>query len=120
MKIPLQIIFRNLSHSDVVETKIRKKVDKLSSFYEGITNCRVIVESSNRQGNDRQIRINLTVPGEELIVKRCLYTHTEPKTINMIFRDAFDAARRQLQEHIHRRRGEVKRSAEFRPEGLFS
>ena len=32
MKIPLQITFRGIPHSDAVEAKIREKADKLEKF----------------------------------------------------------------------------------------
>ena len=77
MQIPLQITFHGIDHSDAVEERIREKVAKLEQFFDRITSCRVAVErthknSSNlhQKGEDFQVRIDMVVPGSELVVKR--------------------------------------------------
>lgn len=106
MKIPLQITVRNVSLSDVVETDIRQKAADLDSFYDRIMGCRVFVEAPHRhhhQGILYNVRIDLTVPGKEIVIKR------EPhEDVYVAVRDAFDAARRQLEDFARRQRGDVK------------
>jgi cold shock CspA family protein/ribosome-associated translation inhibitor RaiA len=106
MKLPLQITVRNLSLSEVVEEDIREKAAKLDVFYDQIMGCRVIVEAPHRhshQGIFYNVRIDLTLPGAELVVKR------EPnEDIYVAVRDAFDVARRQLEDFVRQQRGDVK------------
>jgi ribosome-associated translation inhibitor RaiA len=68
--------------------------------------CQVFVESPHKhhhKGSLFNVRIRLTVPGSELVVKR------EPHVdLYVAIRDACNAARRQLQEYVHRQRGDVK------------
>lgn len=106
MQLPLQITARNMSLSEAAEQAIREKAAKLDQFHDKITSCRVVVECPHRhkhQGILYNVRIDLTVPGAELVVKR------EPhEDLYVTIRDAFDAARRQLKEHTRRQRGDVK------------
>ncbi len=85
---------------------IRQKVRKLEQFSDHIIGCRVMVEAPHRhkhQGSLYNVRIDLTVPGGELVVKR------EPhEDVYVAIRDAFDAAKRRLLSFARKRRGEVK------------
>ena len=73
MKIPLQITFRNMPPSQAIEKNIREKAAKLESLYGRIMGCRVTVEAPHRRhhkGKAFRVRIDLTVPGGELLVNR--------------------------------------------------
>ena len=110
MKITPQITLKNVPHSDAVEAKIREKMAKLEKFNGRIMGCRVAVEESQRrqhQGKLFSVHIDVTVPGRELVVNR-----VEHEDCYIAIRDAFDAARRQLEEHGRKRRGDVKTHAE--------
>ncbi|CCQ75532.1 Ribosomal subunit interface protein (cold-shock protein) [Magnetospira sp. QH-2] len=111
MQIPLQITFRGLQHSDAVEEKIREKVAKLEQFHDGITACRVLVESPHKhhsQGRLYHVRLDISVPGKEIIVKRDANDKQEHEDIFIAVRDAFEAARRQIKEYHQRQRHKVK------------
>jgi cold shock CspA family protein len=111
MEQPLQITFRNDLHSDALEADIREKAAKLDQFYEKVMACRVMVEaphSHHHKGNLYHIRIDLTVPGGELVVKRGPKEHHAHEDPYVAVRDAFDAARRQLQDYARKQRGKVK------------
>lgn len=114
MQLPLQIAFHNMEHSDAVEAAVREKAAKLDEFCDRIMGCRVVVEAPHRhhrRGNQYQVRIDLTVPGEEIVVNREPAEHTEYRDLGVALRDAFDAARRQLEDYVRRRRGAVKAHA---------
>ena len=73
MKITPQITLKNVPHSEAVEAKIREKIGKLDQFSDRIMGCRVTVEESQRkqhQGKVFSVRIDITVPGKELVVNR--------------------------------------------------
>jgi ribosomal subunit interface protein len=106
MKIPLQITFRNMPHSDAIEAKINEKAAKLDRYYDRIMSCRIVVEESQRrqhQGKLFSVHIDITVPGKELAV-----TREENEDPYVAVRDAFDTAVRRIEEHARRMRGEVK------------
>jgi ribosomal subunit interface protein len=106
MQVPLQITLRNLPHSDALEARIRKKAEKLEAFCQQIVSCNVTVESGHRhhrQGREFAVRIDIRVPGHEMVVTR---DHDED--VYVALRDAFDVAMRQLDEQSRIVRGEVK------------
>jgi ribosomal subunit interface protein len=111
MQLPLQISFRHMEHSDSIEAIIREKANKLDRFADHIMSCRVVVEPAGKQhehGNLYQVRIDITVPDQEIAATREPSQHIEYKNISTAVRDAFDAAKRQLEEYQSKRRGFVK------------
>jgi len=73
--------------------------------------CRVVVEPAGKHhqhGNLYEVRIDLTVPGEEIVVTREPSQHIEYRDIQVALRDAFDSARRQLEDYVRRQRRVVK------------
>ena len=108
MQTDLQISFHNVDHSDAVDASIRTEADKLDKVYDRITACRVAVEAPHRhqhKGKLYRVRVDLVVPGAELIAARNPSAHGAHTDIHIAVRDAFRAARRQLQDHTRRRRG---------------
>lgn len=114
MNLPVQVTFHKVDHSDALEAVIREKAAELDQFFDRITSCRVVVNAPHkrhRQGNLIEIRIDVTVPGHELVIGRDpgdRYAHEDPY---VAVRDAFDAMRRQLEDHARRVRGDVKERA---------
>ncbi|NVM21077.1 MAG: ribosome-associated translation inhibitor RaiA [Desulfobacterales bacterium] len=110
MKIPLQITARHFDLTERLEDVIREKAKKLDRYYDQIMRCRILVEAPHRhhhKGVLYNVRIDITVAGGELVVKR------EPhEDLYVAIRDAFDAARRRLQDHARRQRGDVKHHEE--------
>ncbi len=73
MQLPLQITFRNLDRSEAIEAKVRERAEKLDQFYDQIMGCRVAVEAlhkHHRHGNHYHVRVDVTVPGSELVSSR--------------------------------------------------
>jgi cold shock CspA family protein len=140
MKAQMQVTFRNMKPSKVVEDWILAEAAKLEGLYGSLMGCRVVVESPHRhhkKGSLYHIRIDLTVPGGEIVVKR------EPsltararhlgvgavkkqgevriphKHLQQAINDAFKAAGRRLQDYARRQRGDIKRPTAL-PEGRVS
>jgi ribosomal subunit interface protein len=116
MQIPLQITIRDIEQSEALETNIREKAQKLDEFFKHIMSCRVVVEMPHKhhnQGKQFNVRIDIGVPGNEIVVNR---DHSED--VYIALRDAFSAAKRQLEDYARKIRGDVKthepkRSAEI-------
>ena len=73
MKIPLQITFRDMAPSAAIESNVREKAAKLDELYADIMSCRVIIEAPHHhhhKGKAYSVRIDLTVPGAELVINR--------------------------------------------------
>ncbi|HMC13543.1 MAG TPA: ribosome-associated translation inhibitor RaiA [Gallionellaceae bacterium] len=106
MQMPLQITIRDVDHSEALETHIRDKAKKLDEFFDHIMSCRVVVEVPHKhhhQGKQFKVRIDISVPGSEIVVNR---DHDED--VYVALRDAFDAAKRQLEDYARKLRGGIK------------
>ena len=102
MNLPLQITFRNMAPSEAVERRIWKHIEGLGKFSDRIMGCRVVVEArhhKHHQGNLFHIRIDMTVPGDEIVVSREPALHHTHEDVYVAFRDAFDAVRRRLEDY---------------------
>lgn len=143
MNITPTITFRGIRRSTALETEVLTRLAKLERYYPGIMGCRVLVELAQRHhehGNRYHVRIALTVPGEELVVAheaslraatrdvhakritRLGEPDPEKKRGRVAIHEAFDAARRQLQDYARRQRGAIKvpaRQARGRISQLF-
>lgn len=111
MQQPIQISFRNVDSSEAVEANIRSKIDWLETFFDRIQSCRVVIEVPHRhhhQGRIFQVRLDLTVPGAEFVINREAGLNGAHEDVYVAIRDAFDAARRRLEDHARRQRGETK------------
>jgi cold shock CspA family protein/ribosome-associated translation inhibitor RaiA len=120
MQLPLQVSFRHMEHSAEIETLVREKAARLDSFSGHIMSCRVVVEPAGKHhehGNLYEVRLDITVPGEEIAVTREASGHTEYRDIHVAIRDAFDSAARKLEDYVRRTRGLVK-SLENKPHAL--
>jgi ribosomal subunit interface protein len=103
MQIPLQITIRNMTHSEAL---VREKVQKLETFYPELMGCRVVVEEEQRrrqQGKLFNVRLHVTMPGGEVAVNR-----DRDEDVYVALRDAFDTAKRQLEDFARKQRGQVK------------
>jgi ribosomal subunit interface protein len=111
MKIQPQVSFHDIAPSDAMRAAVAARVAELEQFCADITHCRVAIESPHRhhrKGRHFRVRIDLTVPDEQIVVGRNPSEHGAHEDVYVAIRDAFDAARRQLQDFVRRRRGQVK------------
>lgn len=107
MQIPLQISFEGIGHSKPIEARIREEAEKLEQFYDRITAARVVVgrpQHRHEKGDTYQVRIHLTIPGTpDIVVSRDPGVDGAHEDAYVTIRDAFKAARRQLQDVVRER-----------------
>lgn len=116
MTMPVHVTFRDLATNDTLDALIRERADSLQTSYGRIQNCRVLVEvphRHHRSGNRYQVRIELAVPGDTLVVSHHPSLDTTIKHAGgspskagerdsdarhaaIVIREAFDIARRRL------------------------
>ena len=132
MQLTPTITFRGIERTTALETEILTRVRKLETYYQQIMGCRVLVELVERHheaGNRYHVRIDLAVRGEEIVVAHEAGLHRtaqdldverltklaevdpERKHARVAIREAFDIARRRLQDYARRQRGAVKTAA---------
>ena len=109
MKFIFQITARDVPHSEALEAHVRQKAEKLQAFYPNLMGCRVVIEVPHKhktQGRAFNVCLDITVPGKELVVNR-----EADQDVYVALRDAFDAAKRQLEDYGRRQRGDIKTHA---------
>jgi ribosome-associated translation inhibitor RaiA len=114
MQIPVEIAFKGMPESDSLQAAARKHAAELEHFFDRITSCRVVVDASQgrqRKGNLYTARVDLTVPGAEIVASREHRLDHGHEDAYVAMRDAFAAARRQLEDYVRRMRGQVKTHA---------
>lgn len=119
MEIPLRITYRDIESSPAIESQIRTRVEQLGKFHQRITGCHVTVEAHHRhhrKGKLYHVAVHLVVPEGEIVVKRDPSEHHAHEDIHVAIRDAFDAARRQVEDHVRFQRGDLKQH-EIPPHG---
>jgi len=104
---PVEVVFHGIERSNAVEEHVRDEVAKLERLHPQVTRCRVTIglpHNRQQQGKRFDVHVELAVPGKELVVNRAL----GQEDMYAAIRDAFDVARRQLDDHARALRGEVK------------
>jgi cold shock CspA family protein/ribosome-associated translation inhibitor RaiA len=111
MALPPQVTLRGMGPSAALERAIARKLAWLQRFYPRITGCHVTLEAPHRhrrKGRLYHVRIDLTVPGDALVVARHPSLHAAHEDALVAIADAFDAVRRELMDYARRQRGQVK------------
>jgi ribosome-associated translation inhibitor RaiA len=108
MTIPLQVHLGEVADAPRVEAEIARGLARLERYSDEIQRCQVWVEAPHGhhlQGRLYEVRMRLAVPDEEIVV------HHQPADddVHALVHRAFDAARRQLQDYVRRRRRDVAR-----------
>lgn len=135
MNLPIQITYRNMEPHPGADEMIRGAATKLDHFFHHITSCRVMVEVPHRhhkRGRHFHVRIEIGVPGKELVVtrepsrkttrmrnKKWTRNHEVQgprKDFSFAVNDAFKEARRRVQDYTRCLRGDVKLHERVRPE----
>lgn len=131
MELPVQITYRELDPSDALSRLIHEEAAKLDRFFDRIVSCRVLVEREQRHlrgGSPFHVRIDVGVPGDELVIdtvrglkanppdeiaKRRKSTEVDAmyKDPALAVRDAFRRARRRIQDYARRLMGPHVRSS---------
>jgi cold shock CspA family protein len=127
--LPVQVTFRNVAPEEGLKADIEARARKLETYGGPINSCRVVVEAPARhraKGYPFHVRIDLAVPGREIVIRRTPTLHSgqqdigeergrkkaeprpELKHLKVAISEAFNAARRQLQDHARQRRADVK------------
>jgi cold shock CspA family protein/ribosome-associated translation inhibitor RaiA len=132
MQLTPTITFRGVERTTALDTDILTRLRKLDAHHRRIVDCRILVELVQRHhevGNRYHVRIDLTVPGGEIVVSheaglhasaqdveakeltKVAESHPERRHARVAIREAFDIARRRLQDYARRQRGAVKTAA---------
>jgi hypothetical protein len=111
MKLPVQVVIRDVPNAALVEADIRRLAGKLDRFAPDLMSCRVAVESAGnrrQQGQPIAVTIDLRLKGEEIFTGE----HHADADVSLAMHRAFEAVTRRLEDLIRIRRGHVKQHAQ--------
>ena len=111
MQTPTTVSFHNLPSSPALEAAAHGAAAALGLVFDRIVSCRVAIEAPHQhrhKGDVYRVRIEINVPGKHIVVGRAPGDHPEHTDAHLALRDAFDAARRQLQAYAEQSRGRAK------------
>lgn len=114
MPVPVHITAPNFTLPASAEKLIRKRCRRLERIHPRMVGLTVVIEGPgghHRRGGPFDVRIRIGVRGEDLIIDR-----QDDEDLLVAVAQAFDAARRRLEDHIRLQRRQVKRK-EPRPRG---
>lgn len=104
MQTLLQIAFEHIAHSDALEAAVRAEAQTLERFYDRITSARVVIarpQHRHHKGDTYCVRVHLSLPaGKHVDVTRDPAATGRHEDAHVTIRDAFDLARRQLQDQM--------------------
>jgi len=115
MQTQPQVSFDDLPVDESVRDAILDHVSDLERYWDRITGCHVVVAQPHRhhrEGRLFSVRVDVVVPGGEIVVNRDHHLDHAHEDALVAVRDAFDAARRRLEDHLRRLRGAEKRHGE--------
>lgn len=107
MPVSVKITSRDFKIPQWLDDEIREKAAKLERYYSDIIDCEIAIEAPvghHRKGGPYNVRIDMQVKGAELVV-----SNKPGEDLQAAVRAAFDAARRQLEDHSRQLQRQTKR-----------
>jgi cold shock CspA family protein/ribosome-associated translation inhibitor RaiA len=113
MPIPLEITFEGgLTSSEALRRRIGKEAEKLERFHARIVMCRIAVKGRShrrKHGDLFDVRLQISTPGgRDIVIDRNPPADHAHEDAFVAIRDAFNAARRRLQDRHRRQQGKTK------------
>lgn len=122
MQTQAQVSFDDIPIDEAVRDAALEHIEHLENVDDRITGCHVVIAQPHRhhrEGRLYSVRVDIRVPGGEIIVNRNHPLHQAHEDVFLAMRDSFAAARRRLEDHVRRLRG-VEKVHASRPEGHVS
>jgi len=117
----LEISYKNIGSSESLDRQVRERFAQLEKIHDRLTSCRVVIEKAPEEGKTFHVRVDMVAPGRKIVVRRDPGDNRAHSDAHVAIRDAFDAARRQLQDYARRMDGKVKTHADTdRAQGLVA
>ncbi|MFM9059707.1 MAG: cold shock domain-containing protein [Planctomycetaceae bacterium] len=108
MQTQPQVSFDDLPLDEAVRDAALDHVAQLERLTDRITGCHVVIAQPHRhhrEGRLYSVRVDLVVPGGEIVVNRDQHLDHAHEDVFVALRDAFNAARRRLEDHVRHLRG---------------
>lgn len=107
MTLPVQMTIRGAQHSSALEEAVQRRAQKLETFSQAITGCRVTFEISDTgggSGHSCDVLLMVALPGDCLVVRHRCRNQNEGDAYHCV-NQIFSLAERAVRKHERRRRG---------------
>lgn len=114
MQTQPQVSFDDLPVDERIRDAALDHIAQLERLSDRITGCHVVIAQPHRhhrEGRLYSVRVDLVVPGGEIVVNRDHHLDHAHEDVYVALRDSFLAARRRLEDHVRRLRGAEKTHA---------
>jgi ribosome-associated translation inhibitor RaiA len=100
------VLFHGTPRSEAFEVAAKNWVERLGNVFDRIQHCNVRIDRPHQHDHTSQfqIRLEIGIPGEEIVVSH----HGADADPYVALAEAFTTARRRLIDHVQIRRGQVK------------
>ncbi len=115
--VPVEITHRNTELSARDEADIRRRAKRLEKFCPYLQATRVTIDTPHRSlrtGSHHRVVIEMSVPGNDLVVSHEPGDVEAHADLSVAVRDAFQAARRELDDYTRIRRSRSRQTAKAR------
>jgi ribosome-associated translation inhibitor RaiA len=107
MAIGTTVAFQGMAPSAALRDEIVRHAERLTRFASRLQSCHVTVtrdEGRHRKGNHYLVRVRLTMPGRVFEAGDTAPADRRQEDPYLAAHDAFDALRRQLEDHLRTQR----------------
>lgn len=111
MNIPTTVTFQGMDASDALRNTIETHVKRLGRFAGDIQSCRVVVSASEHRrhhGNRYNVHASVAMRDRGIEAGRTSTPDSSHEDPYAAVTQTFDALRRRIEDHVRRRRGDVK------------
>jgi ribosome-associated translation inhibitor RaiA len=114
MIIPTSITFRGMAASEALRARIKERAQRLDRFAEDILSCNVVVsacEHKHHRGNRYNVRASATLRDCTIETGHTPSPDSSHEDAHLAVTHTFNALRRRVEDHVRRRRGDIKSHA---------
>lgn len=114
MTISASITFRGMTASEALRARIEERAQRLDQFAEDILACNVVVnacEHKHHHGNRYSVRASVTLRDATIKAGHTPSLDSSHEDAYLAVTHTFDALRRRIEDHVRRRRGDIKSHA---------
>lgn len=105
--LPVDVVFRDMDPSPMVDVAVRRWATRLARRFDRVLGCQVVIGQPHRhheRGRRFHVRVRVSLPGSEIVVSHDPGDDETHDDVYVAIRDAFRAARRQLEQQARRMR----------------
>jgi ribosome-associated translation inhibitor RaiA len=109
METPVKIGFQGCAASEALTQMIHEEVDALERVFGRLTSCHVTVRAPDNRAGMFSVHVHIAMPGHVDVVVDHRSDADDRFTIpQFAINDAFRRAKRQIQDHARKMRGDTK------------